>query len=94
MRTTINTGSPPPFVRAPAAEDVDVIVCICRNVSDRAIREGAWAGKPLEAVLRDTGAGSGCGRCILAVARIHAEARAAAAAQQAQPAEAGGTRAA
>ncbi len=62
-----------------------MIVCVCRNVSDGAIRAGARAGKSLEAVLRETGAGAGCGTCVLAVARIHAaEARAAAAA----PAEA------
>ena len=64
-----------------------MIVCVCRNVSDFAIRAGARAGKPLEAVLRETGAGSGCGTCVLAVARSHAaEARAAAA--QAAPAAA------
>ncbi len=58
-----------------------MIVCVCRNVSDAAIRAGARAGMSLDAVLRETGAGSGCGTCVLAVARIHAaEARAAAAA--------------
>ncbi len=65
-----------------------MIVCVCRNVSDSAIRAGARAGKPLEAVLRETGAGSGCGNCVLAVARIHAaEARASA---QSAPASATG----
>jgi bacterioferritin-associated ferredoxin len=62
-----------------------VIVCVCRNVSDGAVRQGARAGKSLEAVLRETGAGGGCGSCVLAVARIHAaEARAAAAAVPAE----------
>ena len=68
-----------------------MIVCVCRNVTDSAIRAGAQAGKSLEVVLRETGAGTGCGTCILAVARIHAaEARAAAAAAQAAPATAAG----
>ncbi len=64
-----------------------MIVCVCKNVSDSAIRAGARAGKPLEVVLRETGAGSGCGTCVLAVARIHA-AEARAAAQAAPPAAA------
>jgi bacterioferritin-associated ferredoxin len=77
--------------REPGPGRSDVIVCVCRNVTDSAIRAGARAGKPLEAVLRETGAGGGCGTCVLAVARIHAaEARAAAAATQAAPAAAAG----
>lgn len=65
-----------------------MIVCVCRNVSDGAIRAGARAGKSLEAVLRQTGAGSGCGTCVLAIARIHAAEARAVAAAAAAPAEA------
>jgi bacterioferritin-associated ferredoxin len=49
-----------------------VKVCICFDVSDRLVRERARAGVPLEAVLAETGAGSACGQCRLAMARIHA----------------------
>lgn len=65
-----------------------MIVCVCRNVSDGAIRAGARAGRSLEAVLRETGAGSGCGACVLMVARIHAAEARAAAAAAAAPVEA------
>jgi len=47
-------------------------VCICNDVSDRVIREHARAGASLEQILRATKAGSSCGQCLLAVARIHA----------------------
>jgi bacterioferritin-associated ferredoxin len=53
-----------------------VKVCICHDVSDHLVRERARAGVSLEAVLAETGAGSGCGKCILAIARIHAGAEA------------------
>jgi bacterioferritin-associated ferredoxin len=47
-------------------------VCVCFNVSDRLVRERARAGVPFEAVLAETGAGSACGQCRFAMARIHA----------------------
>ncbi|MFO0583250.1 MAG: (2Fe-2S)-binding protein [Anaeromyxobacter sp.] len=47
-------------------------VCICNDVSDRTIREHARAGRSLEQILALTKAGSSCGQCLLAVARIHA----------------------
>lgn len=56
-----------------------MIVCVCRNVSDRTVRELASAGASLAEVIERTGAGTGCGHCRLDIARIHAAARAAAA---------------
>jgi bacterioferritin-associated ferredoxin len=49
-----------------------MIVCVCKNVSDRTIRARAAEGATLGEILEETGAGSGCGTCRLAVARIHA----------------------
>ena len=49
-----------------------MIVCVCFNVSDRLVRERARQGIPLGAVLEETGAGSACGSCQLAIARVHA----------------------
>jgi bacterioferritin-associated ferredoxin len=48
-------------------------------VTDRQIREEAVAGRSLEEIFQCTGAGSCCGTCRLTVARIAADARAAAA---------------
>jgi bacterioferritin-associated ferredoxin len=48
-----------------------MIVCLCRAVSDRAIRSAA-AGRNLDEVVRATGAGSDCGCCAEEVARIAA----------------------
>ena len=53
-----------------------MIVCVCFRVSDRLVRERAHHGVSLGAVLEETGAGSACGTCRLAIARIHAGARA------------------
>lgn len=53
-----------------------MIVCLCFSVSDRLVRERARHGVSLGAVLEETGAGSACGTCRLAIARIHAGARA------------------
>ncbi len=50
-----------------------MIVCLCRAVSDRAIRIAAAVGLTLAEIGRETGAGSDCGRCADAVARIAAE---------------------
>lgn len=63
-----------------------MIVCVCKGVTDRRIREEAVAGRPLEEILQFTGAGSSCGTCRLSVARIAAEARAAAVRPAAAPA--------
>lgn len=49
-----------------------MIVCSCFAVSDRLVRARAREGVPLAAVLTETGAGSACGACRLALARIHA----------------------
>jgi bacterioferritin-associated ferredoxin len=53
-----------------------MIVCLCFGVSDRLVRERAREGVSLGAVLEETGAGSACGACRLAIARIHAGERA------------------
>lgn len=51
-----------------------MIVCLCKAVSDRAIRTARDAGaSTLEAVRVATGAGSGCGCCHGVVERILAE---------------------
>jgi bacterioferritin-associated ferredoxin len=49
-----------------------VIVCSCFAVSDRIVRARAREGAALAAVLAETGAGSACGACRLAIARLHA----------------------
>lgn len=67
-----------------------MIVCICKGVTDQQIRQQAADGHSLDEIFRRTTAGSGCGTCRLAVARLVAETRAAAkAAEQpaAQPAK-------
>jgi bacterioferritin-associated ferredoxin len=61
-----------------------MILCVCFNVSDRLVRERAREGASLGEVLEETGAGSACGSCRLAIARVHAGERAAAPACQAQ----------
>jgi bacterioferritin-associated ferredoxin len=60
-----------------------VIVCLCRRVSDRAIRAAVEAGAhTVEAVGRATGAGTDCGGCrgaivaMIAAGGTPAEARA------------------
>jgi bacterioferritin-associated ferredoxin len=49
-----------------------VKICVCFNVSDRLVRERARMGVPLEAVLKETGAGSACGKCRFAIGRLYA----------------------
>jgi bacterioferritin-associated ferredoxin len=49
-----------------------MIVCVCFGISDRLVRQRAREGVSLAAVLEETGAGSACGTCQLAIARIHA----------------------
>jgi len=50
-----------------------MIVCVCRAITDRRIRQEAAAGHDLEQVFARTGAGSSCGICKLAVARLVAD---------------------
>lgn len=52
-----------------------MIVCLCRDVSDRKLREAVRSGESVEAVLRATGAGSDCGCCVEALERIAVAAR-------------------
>lgn len=49
-----------------------MIVCSCFHVSDGQIRDLARRGLSLKEILDDTGAGSSCGICQLAVARVRA----------------------
>jgi bacterioferritin-associated ferredoxin len=72
-----------------------VIVCVCRRVSDRQIREAAAAGADsLEHLQIDLGVAMQCGRCADCATRVLCDARAqchahvpmAAAAAAAQPA--------
>lgn len=62
-----------------------MIVCLCFAVSDHQVRARAREGASLAAVLEDTGAGSACGACRLAIARIHAGEPAAPAPCRARP---------
>lgn len=62
-----------------------MIVCVCKGITDRRIREEASAGHSLEEVLRRTGAGSSCGSCVFAIARMVAAEHARAAAATAAP---------
>jgi bacterioferritin-associated ferredoxin len=48
-----------------------VIVCLCFNVSDRLVRQRARDGVSLHQILEETRAGSACGSCKLAIARVH-----------------------
>ena len=48
-----------------------MILCVCFNVSDRLVRERARYGVSLREVLEETRAGSACGACKLAIARVH-----------------------
>jgi bacterioferritin-associated ferredoxin len=52
-----------------------MIVCLCRAVSDHAIRAASVAGQALEELVQATGAGSDCGDCSETVKRIAREAR-------------------
>ncbi len=58
-----------------------MIVCVCRGVTDRQIREAAASGRSLEQVFQCTGAGTSCGTCRLMVARLVADEHARAAAR-------------
>jgi bacterioferritin-associated ferredoxin len=49
-----------------------MIVCVCFGISDRLVRQRAREGVSLEVVLAETGAGSACGCCRAAMARVHA----------------------
>lgn len=53
-----------------------MIVCLCKNVSDRALRDAVSRCGSVAEVLRSTGAGRDCGACSGALARIQAAARA------------------
>jgi bacterioferritin-associated ferredoxin len=52
-----------------------VIVCLCKNVSDRLLRDAVRRCGSVADVLRATGAGGDCGACAGALARIQAAAR-------------------
>ncbi len=58
-----------------------MIVCVCRGVTDRQIREAAAAGRSLDQVMQCTGAGTSCGTCRLMIARLVADEHARAAAR-------------
>jgi bacterioferritin-associated ferredoxin len=55
-----------------------VIVCICRRISDRQIREAAAAGAhSLECLQIDLGVAMQCGRCADCASQVLCDARAA-----------------
>ena len=49
-----------------------MIDCSCYALSDRFVRARAREGVSLPDVLAETGAGSACGACRLAIAQVHA----------------------
>ena len=51
-------------------------ICMCRDVSDRELREAVRCGRTIEEVVAATGAGTDCGACEDALARLAAAARA------------------
>jgi bacterioferritin-associated ferredoxin len=52
-----------------------VKICVCRDVSDGLLREAVRCGGTVEDVIATTGAGSDCGACEGALARIAQAAR-------------------
>jgi bacterioferritin-associated ferredoxin len=66
-------------------EPFEMIVCVCRGITDRRILEEAAAGYTAEQVFERTGAGSSCGSCKFTIMRMVAaeHARAAIAAAKA-----------
>ncbi|HET8540613.1 MAG TPA: (2Fe-2S)-binding protein [Anaeromyxobacter sp.] len=51
-----------------------MIVCVCRGISDRSVREARARGaRTLDAVGTATGAGTDCGCCHDTIARVLAE---------------------
>lgn len=55
-----------------------MIVCLCFNVSDALVRRRAAEGASLRQVIAETGAGTACGCCVAALAKVHAGGAAAA----------------
>jgi len=47
-----------------------VKICVCRDVSDGLLRDAVRCGRTVEDVIAATGAGSDCGACEGALARI------------------------
>jgi bacterioferritin-associated ferredoxin len=41
-----------------------MIICICKNVSDRALKVLVAEGNNLQQIIRASGAGTGCGQCL------------------------------
>jgi bacterioferritin-associated ferredoxin len=52
-----------------------VKICVCRDVSDGLLRDAVRCGRTVEDVIAATGAGSDCGACEGALARIAQAAR-------------------
>ncbi|WP_242346601.1 (2Fe-2S)-binding protein [Anaeromyxobacter terrae] len=50
-------------------------ICLCRDVSDGDLSEAVRRGRTIEEVVAATGAGSDCGACEDALARLAAAAR-------------------
>lgn len=51
-------------------------ICVCRDVSDGLLRDAVRCGRSVEDVIAATGAGTDCGACVGALARIAEAARA------------------
>jgi bacterioferritin-associated ferredoxin len=52
-----------------------VKICVCRDVSDGLLRDAVRCGRTVEDVIAATGAGTDCGACEGALARIAQAAR-------------------
>jgi bacterioferritin-associated ferredoxin len=52
-----------------------MVACVCKGISDGALRGAVASGATLDEVVRATGVGQDCGCCAEEVVRIVAEAR-------------------
>ncbi|MFT7621537.1 MAG: bacterioferritin-associated ferredoxin [Myxococcota bacterium] len=56
--------------------NINMIVCVCKGVSDRAIKKAVTEGaSSVSAVARVTTAGTDCGSCVCEIKRMLAERR-------------------
>ncbi len=70
LRRALLAGVPP------VGEDVDPLLCLCAGVRESRVRAALAAGAlSLAALVRETGAGAGCGSCRETLTRLLAEAR-------------------
>ena len=44
--------------------NVDMIVCVCKNINSRQLKERLQRGMSIEDISLEMGLGTGCGRCL------------------------------